>query len=800
MEAKTWSAWSLVCVVLAGFGCGRHAEAPFRIEPETPIVIISIDTLRSDRLPAYGHGGVETPAIDRFRSHGILFERAYTHVPLTLPAHASLLTGTLPADHGVRDNLGYTVDAGRAMLLQQRLSEAGYATGAAVSAFVLRRATGIAEGFDVFQDEIEVTTSMGLQGIQRSGDQTLESIRPWLRSAAARPFFLFFHIFEPHSPYDPPEPFASRYDDAYDGEVAAADAIVGDLLEELRSLGVYDRAMVFLLSDHGEGLGEHGEDEHGLLLYRTTLQVPLMVKLPNSERAGDTVARPVQLIDVYPTITSALRITGDEGLPGSSLIDAGDTDVGDRRIYSETFFPRLHCGWSDLASLIVGSNHYIDSPDPELFDLDSDPGELENLVTDRATLVEEFTETLAGFDRTLVAPGATDAETRRRLEALGYLGGASVSDDEDLPDPKTRVHVMRELRLAYRAMSGGDYDSAEMAFLEILEDNQGLEDAWEYLARAQREMGRPDRAVETLARGLEANPGSPRLSMGAATQFFEMGRLDDAAAHADLALTHDPAAAHELLARIALARRDLETAEAEAREAMSIEERRAGPRMVLADVHFAAGRPLEALKVLEAAVEEGIRDEAIRIRLAQVYIAAGQIDRAVGVMSGLEESSKPETMVMFGRLAGIGQQWSDARRWFERALQADPSNGEAKINLGVLAAVEGRLAEARHLLEEGLRADPGSFEGWNALGMIRARSGDADGAVDAWTRALEINPQSHDLLFNLGLAHAEAGRFARAAEYMESFAEVSDGEARERALGLAEQYRQRVRGFGLGIR
>ena len=401
-------------------GCGREAGGPYRAKPGTPVVIISIDTLRSDRLPAYGYDGVETPAIDELRSRGVLFERAYTHVPLTLPAHASLLTGTLPSVHGVRDNHGYTVDVTRTPLLQQRLAGAGYLTGGAVSSFVLRDATGIASGFEFYQDEIEVTASLGLQGIQRTGDETLDALRSWIRTSSREPFFLFFHIYEPHTPYDPPEPFASLYDDGYDGEVASADAIVGEFLSELRSLDAYDESLVILLSDHGEGLGEHGEDEHGLLLYRTTLQVPLIVKLPGSYRAGESVSHPVQLIDIYPTVLSLLGLDVEESLPGSSLFSIDEMPL-DRPIYSETFFPRLHYGWSDLASLIVGSHHYIDSPDPELFDLVEDPGELENLVPEQVSLVEEFKRTLVSFDRELVAPGATDAETRRRLEALGYI-------------------------------------------------------------------------------------------------------------------------------------------------------------------------------------------------------------------------------------------------------------------------------------------------------------------------------------------------------------------------------------------
>jgi len=222
-----------------------------------------VDTLRADRLPAYGYAKVETPNVDALVADGVLFENAYTHVPLTLPAHASLFTGLLPAEHGVRDNLGYRLDS-RHATLAARLRERGYATGGAISAWVLRGATGMGAGFDFYEDSIEAPAGVDVAGaVQRPGGETLDRLLPWLEQAQGRPFFLFFHVYEPHSPFDPPEPWKSRYADPYDGEVAASDAIVGRLLDELRRRGVYDRALVVFLSDHGEGLGDHGEEFHG---------------------------------------------------------------------------------------------------------------------------------------------------------------------------------------------------------------------------------------------------------------------------------------------------------------------------------------------------------------------------------------------------------------------------------------------------------------------------------------------------------------------------------------------------------
>ena len=497
---------ALAAVAILSVGCSGGRDAELRVPDGTPIILISVDTLRLDRLPAYGYGGVETPAIDRLREDGILFERTYTHVPLTLPAHTSLLTGLLPPDHGVRDNLGYTIDTSEASLLQQTLKEAGYATGAGVSAYALRGSTGIEIGFDLYEDDIELaegSANPDAQSVQRPGGETLDTVRPWLRSVADEPFFLFFHTFEPHTPYDPPAEYAALYPSPYDGEVAAADDVVGDLLDELRDLGLYDRALIVFLSDHGEDLGDHGEGEHGVFLYRSTLQVPLIIKLPQAERAGETVAYPVQLIDVFPTLVSALGLPHMEQLQGTPLLAQNRPQPQENPIYAETFFPRLHFGWSDLAALIVEHHHFIDAPRPELYDLLQDPDEVENLLGSDPAFEAELRTALNGYDRRLEEPGAEDAETRRRLEALGYVGGASTTEDEVLPDPKDRVHWMDDIQGAYRLYHDGDLEAAVPAFQRILEENPNIEDVWGYLSLAQMELGRPEEAAATFQAALK---------------------------------------------------------------------------------------------------------------------------------------------------------------------------------------------------------------------------------------------------------------------------------------------------------
>ncbi|MDQ2980124.1 MAG: sulfatase, partial [Acidobacteriota bacterium] len=284
-------------------GCSRRPE----VFPRAPVVLISIDTLRADHLPAYGYRGLETPNLDRLAADALVFENALAHVPLTLPSHVSLFTGLLPFANGVRDNQGYVLSKAHTTLATY-LRGKGYATGAAISAFALSHVTGVSEGFDFYEDGVESRRSgQALGQVQRSGFQTERLLEDWIgKLRDGQPFFGFLHLYEPHSPYEPPEPFKSRYaSHPYDGEIATADSIVGKFLDFLKSRKLYDRSLIVLLSDHGEGLGDHGEDEHGIFIYREAIHVPLFLKLPGRS-PGRRIAGAVGLVDVFPTVTSVL--------------------------------------------------------------------------------------------------------------------------------------------------------------------------------------------------------------------------------------------------------------------------------------------------------------------------------------------------------------------------------------------------------------------------------------------------------------------------------------------------------------
>ena len=674
--------WSLALAVLVG-GCRAERTVVERLPSEAPpIILISIDTLRSDHLPAYGYSAVETPALERLRRDGIVFEDVWSQSPLTLPSHASIFTGLLPPAHGVRNNIGYRLDAAAHPSLARVLKGRGYATGGAVSSWVLRGATGIGDSFDFFDDAIErPPDSQAASQVQRSGTETASRALAWAAPVRGRPFFLFVHLYEPHAPYQPPEPYRSRYALAYDGEIAAADAVVGELLGRLDEWGLYDRAVVIVLSDHGEGLMEHGEQEHGILLYREALQVPLIVKLPGSSRRGERVAGPASLADVFPTVAALAGATPAGGGEGRDLLRASATPSP---AYSETFYPRIHLGWSELRSLADGRYHYIDGPEPELYDLGEDAGETKNLYPGRVDPARELKRGLNAIPEAFQAPAAADAEEVRKLTALGYLSASSpAAASRSLPSPMRRLPVLEEVRRAFRLASEGDRRGAIAAFRTLLAANPDLFDARYKLALTLEEDGQLREAAEAFREAIRSSPSmATDAALPLARVSFALGDLDAAKAHAELALEDAPADAGEILARVAIARGALAEAQTLAAGVRGTPVLDARGAVLRADIHLRRNQPQEALTILDAALAK--LDAPARARIADAQYLRGD---------SLARLNRP----------------AEAEAAFREEIRGFPKNADAYSRLAVLYAVEHRrVQEVRALLEAMHAANPGA--------------------------------------------------------------------------------------------
>jgi arylsulfatase A-like enzyme/Flp pilus assembly protein TadD len=657
-----------------------------------PVVLISVDTLRADHLPVYGYTKVRTPAIDALAADGIVFERAYAHVPQTLPSHASILTGQLPFETGVRDNIGFTV-RGDQETLAGRLRAAGYATGGVVSAFVLRKETGISRGFDFFDDEMPpAAPDMPMGQVRRSGADSLAVAERWMQGLSSPRFFLFLHTYDPHTPYRPPDRFKQYA--PYDGEIAYSDEVVGHLMAWLKDRGWYDRALIIFLSDHGEGLGDHGEAEHGLFLYDSTIRVPFIVKMPGEAGRGRRVSAPVQHIDLVPTVLDYLGIARPPALRGRSLrplIEGSGAAGSDAGFYAESFYGRYHFGWSELYSLTDARYRFIKAPRPELYDLQTDRAESRNLAADRPQIVAaartEIDHLLSGAK--VDAPGQVSKEDLERLQALGYVGTqASVpldSPGESLPDPKDKAATLEKLRRAITLSASHKYDQSIPLLREVLAGNPTMKDGWMQIGVELVHAGRLPEALEAFKRSVELDPADTNGLVTVGGVLFTLGRLDEAQAHAEAALSKAPAtdrrartSACELLVKVALGRKDYEAA------------RRAAALSQQADPEF----PLPSF--VEGVISHA--DRAFDRALPQFQEAARHLQGHSFVI--------PELFFYLGdTLANLGRE-DEAVAAFRQELQLFPLDVRARTSLAMLYRAGGRNTDAEREIDTLLRVVP----------------------------------------------------------------------------------------------
>jgi arylsulfatase A-like enzyme/Flp pilus assembly protein TadD len=680
---------TVIAAALLATACGRDASrGPGRDSSSgrfagAPVILITVDTLRADHLPAYGYRQVETPNIDGLRRDSVLFERVYSHCPMTLPSHASMFTGSLPPENGVRNNIGYRFDGAKLRTLAEELRERGYATGAAVSSYVLRSDTGIDDGFDFYEDSIAVATAGAASEHQRSGMETLKHALPWILGHRGQPFFFFLHLYEPHAPYEPPEPFKSRYPSAYDGEIATADAIVGELVRSLKASGLYDPALIIFTSDHGEGLWDHGEDQHGILLYREALWVPLLVKLPGSHQA-ESISRPTPLSHLFGTVLSLVGIDLPSRPASWFDVGGGGGSEAPRPIYSETLYPRIHLGWSVLRSLIDGRYHYIEGPSPELYDLERDPREATNLITverrEASRLRKEMQTAYPATAATATALGAIDPEEARKLAALGYVGTPRERGAGPLPNPRDEIKNLARIKAAFRLADEHRLDEAVAALRSLLQENPQLQDAWSKLGEVLVESGRSDEAIEAYRSAIaHTERFSPDLALGLGFAYLKHGETAAAATHARLALTAHPREANELLARVALEEGRFDAAEEHVRSALESGDRQPATLLLLADVERTAGQLEQALRTIQEAEQ----------RAAEL---------GVGQLQGAD--------YLRGDLLARLDRPEEAAAAYRREIAAFPQHLQAYANLAVILMIQGRSAEANEVLEQMARSNP----------------------------------------------------------------------------------------------
>ena len=534
----------IIALTLLAVGAWSQALPPVTRPPN--LLIITIDTLRADHLECYGYKPIKTPRINALAADGILVENAYTPVPVTLPAHASLFTGTYPLFHGVRDFTGFSLSKDRTTLAAM-LKSAGYRTGAVIAAAVLEARWGLNQGFDFYYDYFPPQPAQNWQQIaERRGDEVVKESLGWLEKNKQGPFFLWVHLFDPHDPYTPPSPYDRQYDGRpYDGEVAYTDENVGRLIDGLKQKGLYDHCLIVLLGDHGEGLGEHGEKTHGFFIYDSTLRIPLIFKLPGIDAPkGKRLTEPLRTIDVLPTVLQILGLSERVRTPevqGRSALSAmlGKSAPTDLPAQAEIMLPYYQFDYSPLQSIRMGRFKYIEAPKPELYDTVSDPAENHNLVVENQKLATQMKDLLrqdiARFSpksTSFAAPRAIDPATMERLASLGYLAHSKRSSGpppgSKLPDPKDRVEIYGLIFDGTYAARMGKLDQASQLLRQAVQREPESLVAHFQLGVVYLTTHELDKAEQEFFKTLELRPGYDLTLLRLAEVYTAGRRYDEA--------------------------------------------------------------------------------------------------------------------------------------------------------------------------------------------------------------------------------------------------------------------------------
>jgi arylsulfatase A-like enzyme/Tfp pilus assembly protein PilF len=616
-----------------------NAAELFAAGPRPNVVVITLDTLRADHLGCYGYKQIQTPNIDALARSAVRFTRAYTAVPITLPSHAAIFTGSFPMATGIHDFSGNRLPS-EAVTLAKVLRNHGYATAAFLGSAVLDSRFGLNQGFDTYFDHFNFSRvdEASLDQIERRGDRAMDEALGWVKRNPRQPFFLWVHLYDPHYPYTPPEPFASAYKShPYDGEIAFDDTQVGRLLSFLREMERFSPALIVLTADHGEGLGEHGEKTHGFFLYNSTLHVPLIIKVPGA--SARLVEDEVSLVDIMPTVLQALRIPVPPTVQGRSLLSSilGRPDAGSSNLYAETYLPLLHFRWSQLRALQSRGVKYVDAPRPELYDTRIDPGESSSLIGTRQAIAQGMRDKLfALLRRYTPVSGApadekelTDPGLLERLRSLGYVaisaGTLASAGGEALPDPKDRIQVYE---LFWEAMADGQHGHYDESLRKLRAAERTEPNSLPicYLIGLNY-LGKKDypHALEAFRRTLELNP---KFHLGAyqlGVAYAQVSNYPAAVESFGKALELDSSnfSAAFGLGAACLGMKRLDAASQAFRRAIEIKPDYAEAYVALGEIYLYQKRLDEAVRVLEQAVRLAPSLQEAHHRLGQAYEAKG---------------------------------------------------------------------------------------------------------------------------------------------------------------------------------
>ena len=687
------------------------------------VILITVDTLRADKVGCYGNTAVRTPTMDGFAARGIRFESCISQTPLTLPSHTTIMTGTLPLFHGVRDNGGFVVPA-EVQTMAESFKARGYDTAAFVAAYVLDSKWGLNQGFDTYFDRFDLSRfeRVSLGEVQRPANEVLDEALPWLEAHKSGKFFAWIHLYDPHTPYEPPEPFKSEYPrNPYLGEIAWTDSQLARLSAFIDGAGLGDRLFLVLAGDHGESLGQHLESTHGFFVYQPDLHVPFIVVTPFKPLQGVVSKGTVGLVDVMPTVCEMAGLPVPAAVQGRSLVPsffspgAGD---GGRLAYAETYYPRFHYGWSDLKSVQDGRFKLILAPVPELYDLAADPEEKKNLVYVEKKVYED----LSARAEALIAEAGrnglesdlkkVDEETREKLAALGYVGAfvdPKALQGRKLADPKDKIGIFNELSRAREDGLAGDADAAIKTIRDIIASDPTIGDAHFSLGNVLYRARRFPEALEAFRKALDLKPDDSFAAINVGNCYQAMGRYDEAEKF--------------ILDHMARGFADSQF------------------YFLLGNIKVHAGEPDKAIPYFEKCLGENPRSASAHNALGAIYLnrdADGDRDLAEKELAA--------------------------------AAAINPTLLSLRFNTAQLREKQGRLAEAADLYEQEIRDSPKSYKALYNLSIVYREMGREDDELGTLRRTMAAEPE-----FPLAYFHVARILLRRGSDYEEAVALAKKG-------------------------
>jgi arylsulfatase A-like enzyme/predicted Zn-dependent protease len=748
-----------VAIVVAGaaavhflFFAGHPSFARLRDGKDFNVIVITLDTTRADRLGCYGCGDVGTPTIDGFAARGVRFEHCYAQTPLTLPSHTTLMTGTLPLFHGIRDNGGFFVPE-KLETMAELFKDKGYETGAFIAAYVLDSKWGLNQGFDMYYDKFDLSKfkRVSLGTVQRPGNEVLDQALPWLEERKDKRFFVWLHLYDPHSPYEPPPPYDRLYANRpYLGEIAFADSQLGRLWHWLESNDLLRKTFIVFAGDHGESLGEHEEQSHGFFVYQAAIHVPLIIVTPFPKLQGLVSPEVTGLVDVLPTVCDMTGLPVPSEVQGKSLLPSffGRRRKENPLAYSETYYPRFHYGWSDLKAVQNARYKLILAPVPELYDVVADPREEKNLVYLEKKVYERLNAEAEAFiaqaSRNAYETDVSkvDEETREKLSALGYVG--SFADPakltgKKLANPREKIGVFNELSRAREMGLDGKVEEAVRIIQGIIATDPNITEAYFSIGNILFQDHKYQEAIGYFSQVLERKPDDTFAAVNIALAYEGMGKFAEAEKF--------------LLDYIEKGFTDAQF------------------YFMLGNMNYIQKKYDQAIPYFEKCLAANAESAGSYSILGAIYIIKGDLARA--------EENLGKASTINPRLANLNFFWAElaekrgrmaeAEAEYLRELEISPKHFKAMYNLARIYRQSDNTAKELDLLNKCLEVDPRFPLTYFYLARIYLNRGERyEEAIDLVNKGISLKPEPAELplgYFLLADLYNRLGDNARSQEF-----------------------------------